>query len=331
MAASPSSSQTSEFSRQARRTQHDTIAECLLESATSSGADFIGFLTTGAKSHYAGEKAFVSLVPLLQNEDMRTGLATCLIVITSVVCAQESLPARAKLVSFPSSGRTLYGFLYVPEGKGPFPAVLWNHGSEKRPGWQPELASFYNSHGFVFFLPHRRGQGRSPGPYIMDVIHTGGGPTVDVQAQQTANEDVVAAMKWLRTLPEVDTNRIVVSGCSFGGIQTLLTAEKGLGARAFVAFAPAAQSWGNGALDQMLKDAVEHSKAPVFILQARNDYSTQPAEVLGKIERAHGGQAKVYSEFGKTAHEGHWDFATTSAGIAVWGNDVLQFIDEAFR
>jgi len=38
----------------------------------------------------------------------------------------------------------------------------------------------------------------------MDVIHTGGGPTVDVQAQQTANEDVVAAMKWLRTLPEVD-------------------------------------------------------------------------------------------------------------------------------
>ena len=102
-----------------------------------------------------------------------------LLVAVSTVCAQETLPANAKLVSFSSSGRTLYGFLYVPEGKGPFPAVLWNHGSERRPGWQPELASFYNSHGFVFFLPHRRGQGKSPGPYIMDEIRAFVRETVD--------------------------------------------------------------------------------------------------------------------------------------------------------
>jgi carboxymethylenebutenolidase len=275
---------------------------------------------------------FFCLVLLCTMKSMRkhAGL-TILLVVVSTFCAQEAPPANAKLVSFSSSGRTLYGFLYVPEGKGPFPAVLWNHGSEKRPGWQPELASFYNSHGFVFFLPHRRGQGRSPGPYIMDEIHAGGGPTVAVQAQQTANEDVVAAMNWLKTRPEVDTDRIVVSGCSFGGIQTLLTAEKGLGVRAFVAFAPAAQSWSNGSLDQMLENSVEHSKAPVFILQAKNDYSTQPAAVLGKIAMAHGGRAKIYPGFGKTPQEGHWGFATTSAGIAVWGEDVLQFIDETFR
>jgi carboxymethylenebutenolidase len=248
-----------------------------------------------------------------------------------LVYAQETPPADAKLVSFPSAGETLYGFLYVPEGTGPFPAVLWNHGSEKRPGWQPELASFYNSHGFVFFLPHRRGQGRSPGLYIMDEIHSGGGPTVAVQAQQSANQDVAAAMTWLKTRPEVDASRVVVSGCSFGGIQTLLTAEKGMGARAFIAFAPAAQSWGNQALDQMLEYAVGHSKAPVFILQAKNDYSTQPAEVLGKIAKSHGGQAKIYPGFGKTPQEAHWAFATSSAGIAVWEKDVLQFIEAAFR
>jgi carboxymethylenebutenolidase len=256
---------------------------------------------------------------------------TVLLIAASTLCAQEAAPSNARPVSFPSSGGTLYGFLYAPEGKGPFPAVLWNHGSEKRPGWQPELASFYNSHGFVFFLPHRRGQGRSPGPYIMDEIRGGRGSMLAVQAQQAANEDVVAAMNWLKTQAEVDASRIVVSGCSFGGIQTLLTAEKGLGARAFIAFAPAAQSWGNGALDQMLEDAVKHAKAPVFILQARNDYSIQPAEVLGKIARAHGGQAKIYPGFGKTPQEGHWGFATTSAGIAVWGEDVLQFIEAALR
>jgi hypothetical protein len=48
-----------------------------------------------------------------------------------------------------------------------------------------------------------------------------------------------------------------VSGSSFGGIQRLLTAEKRLGARAFVAFASAAQSWDNGALDRSLEYAVE--------------------------------------------------------------------------
>ena len=152
-----------------------------------------------------------------------------------------------------------------------------------------------------------------------------------VQAQQTANEDVVAAMNWLKTQPEVDVNRIVVSGCSFGGIQTLLAAEKGLGARAFIAFAPAAESWSNGMLDERLEDAVKRAKAPVFILQAKNDYSTQPTEVLGKIAKAHGGEARIYPGFGKTPQEGHWGFATTSSGIALWGEDVLEFIKAAFR
>ena len=254
-----------------------------------------------------------------------------LLIAASTLCAQEVGPSNARPVSLPSSSGTLYGFLYVPQGTGPFPAVLWNHGSEKRPGWQPELASFYNSHGFVFFLPHRHGQGRSSGPYIMDELRGGRDPILAVQAQHAANEDVVAAMMWLKTQPEVDASRIVVSGCSFGGIQTLLTAEKGLGARAFIAFAPAAQSWGNGALDQMLEDAVKHAKAPVFILQARNDYSIQPAEVLGKIAKAHGGEARIYPRFGTSPQEGHWGFATTSAGIAIWGHDVLQFIEAALH
>jgi carboxymethylenebutenolidase len=263
---------------------------------------------------------------------MTTNFALAILLsAASMVCAQEAPPPNAKLVSFLSAHGTLYGFLYVPAGKGPFPAVLWNHGSEKRPGWQPELAAFYNAHGFVFFLPHRRGQGKSPGPYIMDQIHANGSPMAMVQAQRAANEDVVAAMNWLKTQPRVDANRIVVSGCSFGGIQTLLAAEKGLGARAFIAFAPAAQSWGNGALDRMLEDAVKHAKAPVFILQAKNDYSTQPAEVLGKIATALRGQAKIYAGFGKTEQDGHWAFATTTAGIAIWGEDVLQFIEASFH
>src|SRR5437879_10139785 len=36
-------------------------------------------------------------------------------------------------VSFPSHGLTLRGWIYKPEGNGPFPAIIWNHGSEKNP------------------------------------------------------------------------------------------------------------------------------------------------------------------------------------------------------
>jgi dienelactone hydrolase len=259
-------------------------------------------------------------------------ISAFLLLLAGVVAqAQEALPANAQTVSFPAAGGALNGFLYVPAGQGPFPAILWNHGSERRPGAQQELAEFYNSHGFVFFLPHRRGQGRSPGPYIMDEINSQSGPFAATQAQQEANEDVVAALKWLRAQSQVDPNRIVVSGCSFGGIQTLLTAEKGLGARAFIAFAPAARSWENPVLEQVLSDAVREARGPVFILQARNDFSIQPVQVLGKIAKAKGGQATIYPPFGKTHEDGHWKFATTEAGIAIWGEDVLHIINDSFR
>lgn len=225
----------------------------------------------------------------------------------------------------------MHGYYYVPAGTGPFPAVLWNHGSERVPGAQAELAEFYTAHGFVFFLPHRRGQGKSPGAYIMDEIRRSHDEFAAVQFQQEANQDVVAAMTWLRAQKEVDANRIVVSGCSFGGIQTLLSAEKGLGARAFIAFAPAAQSWGNGLLQQRLEHAVQKTNAPVFILQAKNDYSIEPAKVLGKIAKANGGRADIYPAFGHSAQDGHWAFATTKSGIEVWQKDVLSFIDAAFE
>jgi hypothetical protein len=64
----------------------------------------------------------------------------------------------------------LHGLLWKPEGQGLFPAILWNHGSEKLPSSQPALAAFYTTHHYVFFAPHRRGQGRSPGEYIQDLI-----------------------------------------------------------------------------------------------------------------------------------------------------------------
>jgi hypothetical protein len=65
-------------------------------------------------------------------------------------------------------------------------------------------------------------------------------------------------------------------------------------------------------------------------LQAKNDFSIQPAQVMRKIAKARGGQATIYPPFGQTHEDGHWRFATTQAGIAIWGKDVLSFINGSF-
>src|SRR5262245_53413403 len=254
---------------------------------------------------------------------------------------QEQEHGKPELVSFPSGDLTLKGFLYKPEGTGPFPAIIWNHGSEKLPGQQPDLARFYTSKGFVFFLPHRHGHGRSPGDYVMDLIEQYKEKEKNrslvekyiVMLQEEYNKDVVAAVEWLKGQPFVDQKSIVMSGCSFGGIQTLLTAAKGLGVRAFVPFAPAAMSWSNTELQKRLLEAARNAKAPVFLIQAQNDYSVSPSEVLGPAikQKDPANRAKVYPPFGSTHQDGHFGFATKEDGIAIWGSDVLAFLHAAIK
>ena len=251
--------------------------------------------------------------------------------------AQDASVAQSKPeeVVFASDGRELHGFLWKPEGTGPFPAILWNHGSEKLPGSQPALAKFYTAHSYVFFVPHRRGQGRSPGDYIQDLIAQappGERARRMVELQQAEVDDVIAGLNYLRSRPFVDPARVVISGCSYGGIQTLLTGERDLGVRALVPFAPGAMSWErNVPLQDLLVRAVDLAKAPVFLIQAENDYSLTPSRALSKEanKKKKNFQSKIYPAFGSTHQDGHWGFC--SSATDVWGNDVLTFLEEQIK
>src|SRR5438552_15896053 len=86
-----------------------------------------------------------------------------------------SVLAVAETVTFPSGEITLHGVLYKPEGTGPFPAVIYNHGSG--PGMMSKeafaaLGPVFASHGWLILGPYRRGQGwrGARGPYIGDQI-----------------------------------------------------------------------------------------------------------------------------------------------------------------
>jgi carboxymethylenebutenolidase len=269
-------------------------------------------------------------------------LVTIIAAFHSQVTTVHAADATAQHVTFPSGERTLQGFIWKPDGNGPFPSVLYNHGSEKLPGSFPTLGAFWTQQGYVFFVPHRAGHGRSPGDYIVDLQQQFQASESDpqkvkqkiVQLHENANVDVVAALSWLKLQSEVDAKRIAVAGISYGGIQTLLTAEKALGVRGFVAFSPAAMSWaGNTLLRERLLEAVNKAQAPLFLLQAKNDYNLGPSELLGEALRKRGApnRASIYPPFGKVddPRDGHGGFAVR--GSAMWGADVLTFLREVMK
>ena len=245
----------------------------------------------------------------------------------------------AQEITFPSGSLTLHGFLFKPAGNGPFPAILWNHGSERLPGRLQPLADFFVGKGYVFFIPHRRGQGRSSdaGPYVMDILRTEGqqrGPSARsaklVEMMGVHFQDQLAALAYLRSLAFVDTKRIAVMGCSFGGIQTLLAAENAPDIRAAVDFAGGAESWeGSPDLRARMTKAARDAKVPVFFIQAEGDYDLTPSRALSK-EMEKGGrpfQIHIYPSVGHSQQENH---SLCVHNVDVWGTDALAFVEKSF-
>jgi len=266
---------------------------------------------------------------------MKIRLLTLLALMVFSAAGGAVAQSKPEEVVFPSDGRQLHGFLWKPEGSGPFRAIVWNHGSEKLPGSQPTLAHFYTAHSYVFFVPHRRGQGRSPGDYIQDQVSQaspGERARRVVELQQAQVDDVVAGLTYLKSQPFVDPARIAISGCSYGGIQTLLAGERDLGVKALVPFAPGAMSWEqNQLLQDHLMRAVDLARAPVFLIQAENDYSLGPSHALSKeANKKHKDfQSKIYPAFGKTHQDGHWAFCSSATDL--WGADVLAFLEAQMK
>ena len=80
--------------------------------------------------------------------------AACLFVLPAAGASQSIMGPDT--VSFTSGSLTLRGVIYRPAGNGPFPTILFNHGSGK--SYTKELAAVgpaYASHGFAFFAPSR--------------------------------------------------------------------------------------------------------------------------------------------------------------------------------
>ena len=265
--------------------------------------------------------------------------ATLLLLAFGVLLSSLLLRA-ADTVSFQSGNLTLYGVLYKPEGAGPFPAVLYNHGSAagmlNNEAFEA-LGPVFAKRGWIFFAPYRRGQGlsASAGPYIGDEIEAArknGGMRAAAATMVRLLEtdqlnDQLAALAWLQKREFVQARRIAVAGNSFGGVEAVLGAERGSYCAAIDA-SGGAESWALAPeLQASMTRAVRNAHVPIFFFQPENDYDLAPSRVLSAAMKSSGKtfEMKIYPAFGKSNQEGH---SFSYLGSSVWADDVFRFLEQ---
>jgi dienelactone hydrolase len=261
----------------------------------------------------------------------------------AAIPSNNAKPTKEK-ITFKSGDLTLEGFIFKPAGDGPFPAIVWNHGSEPNPdhGQFDAVASVFVPAGYVLFAPVRRGQGESQGESIVDRItqeHSSKGDQAAdqllVNLMETEQlQDQLAGLTYLKALSYVDQTRIGVSGCSYGGIQTILGAESSADYKAAMAISPAAESWkGNQLLRERLIQAVDNIHIPVFLIHPAQDASLEPGKVLGaEFERlGKPYQLKIFPPIGTDAQQSHCFGSVSVHGQDIWGPDALEFFNKILQ
>jgi dienelactone hydrolase len=224
-----------------------------------------------------------------------------LVLTLTVATAWGQMSGGRETVAVHSGSATLHAMLWRPQGRGPFPAILLNHGSGRT---REDLERL--------------------GPYEQNAEQLG-----PVFAREM--DDALSGLKFLRALPYVDARNVAAIGHSFGGSLTVLLAEREPNLRAVVVFSGAGYSFDRSPeLRARLLAAIDHVAEPVFFIHAENDYSLSSGKVLD-ARREHIGKPhrlKIYPPIGHTVDDGH-DFL--HLGVNIWEPDVFAFLDENMR
>lgn len=225
------------------------------------------------------------------------------LLLISLLCpiaarAEDQTSGGPETVIVRSGTLRLRALLWRPQGRGPFPAILFNHGrgltplTEGRVEGITELGRLFVNHGYVFLAPFRRGEDLSAdqGVFIGNLL----------DRERAANGDEAARELQVRLL---ESDHL----------------EDALG------------SWEDSAdLRERLTAAVGRLTAPVLFIYTANDFSVAPGLALDAemTRRSKAHQLRLFPSFGETAAEGHW---FVYLGIGIWQRDVFSFLDEQLK
>lgn len=168
----------------------------------------------------------------------RSILLATMLALGALACGSE--PSDAQVITtervpttFQDGGRavSLEMVVHKPTGPGPFPTVVFNHGSTGSGDdpsrfaqtWSsPTFARVLNALGWMVVFPQRRGRGKSDGVYDEgfepDRSRYSCRPEYSLPGVERALEDIDAVVAHLRTRTDVQSSQMLVAGQSRGGI-----------------------------------------------------------------------------------------------------------------
>jgi dienelactone hydrolase len=279
--------------------------------------------------------------------DLRRPTALALVMPLLAVAVRAQSPAPSPRPSAPPhetvfydhDGLRLEAYFYRPAGDGPFPLVVYNHGSappgQERLEWPAGFMGYLlPPAGYALLVPERRGYGKSEGTPFSEEIGSDRGPRYIARLRAEAGDLLAAAEHVTRDASfRVDPRRRGMIGYSFGGIVTTLAVSGRTDYAGAVIQAPGALNWERSPeLRAALTSAAEKITIPLQCLVAENDATTESARTICAAVKNAPAELKVYPPFAPTrqvnaaAAPGHALFSPQ--GLAVWKDDVLAFLEK---
>lgn len=269
----------------------------------------------------------------------------CLPVIASSSAHAQGYVEREIRIPWVQAGPNgLDALLVYYNAPGKHPLVVLTHGSARSaeehalvtPWQQLAQALWFARRGWVVLAVVRRGYGSSGGD--QDGNHGGhcslrGGHEPDYENTGVyAAQDLVAAIDYARTLPQVDDQHILAAGISTGGFTTVaLTANAPRGLVAAINFAGGRGSQADhdvcdpGNLISAYRDFGKHSRVPMLWIYSENDKFFWP-ELAKKFDAAFraGGGRDEFVLAPPDGEDGHHLFGHVEA----WSDTVDAFLKE---
>lgn len=202
----------------------------------------------------------------------------------------------------------------APKGQGPFPAVVFNHGSIVDGwGWPGAAQRGYRldrvcealaNEGYFVFAPIREQRPRGKGFMSYEEVY---------------REIVLQAIDHVKALPEVDKACVALAGFSMGGLVSFKVALERRDLRAIVLLAPA---FGRGLLAEAAKDAGQLS-APLLVMAEESDARPilRGVAAIEEATRTHGKPLRLIRYNRGGGHELFYD-------VGYWWDDLAGYLRE---
>lgn len=120
------------------------------------------------------------------------------------------------LFDYPSAdGMDIPAFIYKPKGEGPHPVIISIHGGpegQSRPGFSSSYQYWANELGIAVVVPNVRGSSGYGKTYVS--LDNG-------LNRKKSVEDIGALLDWIETQPDLNSDKVIVYGGSYGGYMVL--------------------------------------------------------------------------------------------------------------